>query len=511
MMGRISMRKVSEIFRQRFELNLSYRVIAESLGLSISTISDYLRRAKAAGIHWPLPENISDQELYDKLFLPVRVASKKRVLPDWDYIYKELRKKGVTLQLLWREYRAQHSNGLGYSQFCRHYHSFVKTIHPVMRQKYKGGEKSFVDYAGMTIDWIDYASGEVFTAQIFVGCLGASQLLFAEATATQQLPDWINSHIHMFEYFGGVTEIVVPDNLRSGVTKSHRYDPDINANYQRFSEHYGVAIVPARAASPRDKAKVENGVGIIERQILAPLRHVTFTSLGEINLAIKERLAVLNNQRFQKMEVTRKELFEQLDKPALKALPITPYQYATWKKAKINIDYHFVFEDCYYSVPYQYIGKKVEIRATNKSVECFHDNQRIATHSRCHKKYSFITIAEHMPKNHQEHAKFSPERLQNWASKIGAHTLTLMNNMMASRSFPQQAYRSCLGLLRLSNYYGELRLDKACQKALSVGATRYQHVEAILKNNLEEAKENEALNDAPIIAHINIRGPNYYQ
>lgn len=511
MMGKISMRKVSEIFRQRFELNLSYRVIAESLGLSISTISDYIRRAKAAGIQWPLPEELSEQALYDKLFLPARIKAKKRIVPNWQDIHKELRKKGVTLQLLWREYREHHPNGLGYSQFCRHYRGFVKTVSPVMRQKHKGGEKSFVDYAGMTVDWIDYASGEVFTAQIFVGCLGASQLLFAEATATQQLPDWINSHIHMFEYFGGVTEIVVPDNLRSGVTKSHRYDPDINANYQHFSEHYGVAIVLARAASPRDKAKVENGVSIIERQILAPLRNVTFTSLGEINSAIKERLSVLNNQRFQKMEITRKELFEQLDKPALKPLPATSYQYATWKKAKINIDYHFVFEDCYYSVPYQHIGKKVEIRATNKSVECFNDNQRIATHHRCHKKYSFITIAEHMPKNHQEHAKFSPERLQNWASKIGMHTLTFINNMMASRAFPQQAYRSCLGLLRLSNYYGEPRLDKACEKALLVGATRYQHVEAILKNNLEETKENDVNSDAPVIAHANIRGSNYYQ
>lgn len=510
-MGKISMRKISEIFRQRFELKLGYRDIARSVDLSIGTISEYIRRGKAAGLEWPFPPGLSEQALYDKLFLPSPVKTKNRVLPDWKYVHKELRKKGITLHLLWREYRNEHAEGLGYSQFCRHYQDFKKTICPIMRQKHKGGEKCFVDYAGMTMEWIDYKSGEVFTAQIFVGCLGASQFLFAEATATQQLPDWINSHIHMFNFFGGVTKIVVPDNLRSGVTKAHRYDPDINANYQHFGEHYGVAIVPARMASPRDKPKVESGVGIIERQILAPLRNVTFTSLGEINLAIKERLIIINNQRFQKMETTRRELFEQLDKPALNCLPAFPYQYATWKKAKINIDYHFVFEDCYYSVPYQYIGKKVEIRATNQTVECFYDNQRIATHARCFKKYSFSTIAEHMPKNHQEQAKFTPERLQNWAGQIGSHTVELINNMIKSRAFPQQAYRSCLGLLRLSNLYGALKLEKACQKALLVGATRYQQIEAILKNNLEEIETNNTTNDTPTISHNNIRGSNYYQ
>jgi len=322
-----------------------------------------------------------------------------------------------------------------------------------MRQKHRGGEKIFVDYAGMKLNWIDTTSGEIFIAEIFVGCLGASQYLYCEATATQQLPDWLNSHIHMFEYFNGISEIIVPDNLKSGVTKSHRYDPDINANYQHFAEHYGVAIVPARSYAPKDKAKVENGVGIIERQILAPLRNMTFTSLGEINLEIKQRLSILNNQSFQKMNTTRRELYEQLDRPALKPLPPTRYAYAVWKKA----------------------------------------------------------TTEHMPQGHQEHADFSPRRLQNWATKIGEHTAAFVNHMISSRTFPEQAYRACLGLLRLSNRYGELRLDRACQKALLVGATRYQQVEAILKNNLEEVPINNANLDAPLINHENIRGPGYYQ
>jgi transposase len=510
-MGRLSMGKISEILRQKFELGLTNRIIAKSLNVSPSTVSDYLARTKAAGISWPLTTEITEQDLYNKLFLPANVATRNRAVPDWKYIYTELRRKGVTLQLLWREYRVQHPEGVGYAQFCNHYNRYIKTIAPVMRQKYKGGEKAFVDYAGMKVDWIDVSSGEIFTAEIFVGCLGASQYIYAEATATQQLPDWISSHINMFEYFGGVSEIVVPDNLKSGVTKAHRYDPDINANYQHFSEHYGVAIVPARAYSPKDKAKVENGVSIIERQVLAPLRNMTFTSLSEINAEIRTRLSILNNQPFQKMQTTRRKLYEELDKPALKPLPPTRYQYATWKKAKINLDYHFTFDNCFYSVPYQYIGKNVEIRATGKAIECFYGNLRIATHMRSHKKYSFATVTEHMPKNHQEHSKFSPQRLQNWANKIGEHTAAFVNHMIKSRAFPEQAYRSCLGLLRLSKSYGDMRLNKACRKALLAGATRYQQVEAILKNNLEEVPVKEYSNNTSIIVHENIRGSDYYQ
>lgn len=510
-MGRLSMRKISEVLRLRFEMNLGYRDIACSLNISISTISDYLARAKAANINWPLPKEITEQELYDKLFLPVHLDTRNRPEPDWEYIYKELRKKGVTLQLLWREYRQQHSDGLGYSRFCHCYGNYAKTAAPVMRQIHKAGEKIFVDYAGATIDWINPISGEIFTAQIFVGCLGASQYIYAEATASQQLPDWIDSHIHMFEYFGGVSEILVNDNLKSGTTKAHRYDPDINANYQHFSEHYGVAIVPARAASPTDKAKVENGVGIITRQVLAPLRNATFTSLGEINAAIKKGVEVVNNQQYQKMNTTRRELFEQIDKPALKGLPSFRYQYATWKKAKVNIDYHFTFDDHHYSVPYKYIGKKVEIYATSKTVECLHDNQRIAVHSRNYKKYHHTTVAEHMPKGHREHACFSAERLHNWAAKIGDSTAEFIKHMINSRAFPQQAYRACLGLLRLGGRYGDERLEKACHKALAAGATRYQQVETILKNNLEEVPVNNIDKNTPLILHDNIRGSDYYQ
>lgn len=508
-MDKISMRKISEILRLRYELKRSYRDIASGLKLSISTVSDYLARAKGAGINWPLPPELTEQDLYNKLFLPANNAKKYKPLPNWEEIHQELRKKGITLQLLWREYRVQHSDGLGYSQFCNYYSAYKKTINPVMRQIYKAGDKTFVDYAGMKMEWID-SNGEVFTAEIFVGCLGASQLIFAEATATQQLPDWLNSHINMFEFFGGVTEIIVPDNLRAGVTKAHRYDPDINANYQHFAEYYSIAIVPARAGQPKDKAKAENAVSIIERQILAPLRHMTFCSIGEINMEIRKRLLILNNQLLQKMKVSRQQLFEQIDKPALKPLPPERYQYATWKKAKINIDYHFVFEEHYYSAPYTYLGKQTEIRATAKTVECFYANERIAVHQRNYKKHGFSTLVEHMPKAHQEQARYSIDAIKNWANKIGNNSTQFVERLIKTRAFPQQAYRACLGVLRLSNKYGEFRLEKACKKALLVGATRYKQVEDILKNNLEEVPTGNNITEPALLNHDNIRGSTYY-
>lgn len=510
-MSRLSMRKISEVLRQRFELNRSYHDIAQSLNISKSTVYEYLIRAKTAAINWPLPAGLSEQELYGKLFLPASQTDAPRALPDWEKVHRELRKKGMTLRLLWREYRDIHTDGLGYTQFCVRYRAYVKTVSPVMRQVHKAGEKTFVDYAGMTVPWIDPLTGEIHEAQIFVSALGASQFIFVEATATQQIPDWIQSHVRMWEHFGGVSEIVVPDNLKSGVTKAHRYDPDINANYQHLSEHYGFAIVPARVAEPKDKAKAENAVGIVERQILAALRHTTFTSIGEINAAIKPRVHVLNNQSFQKMKTSRYELFETIDKPALKQLPKERYQYADWVKAKIHIDYHFVFNNHYYSVPYQYIHHAVEIRATHKTVECFYQEKRIAVHIRSHIRYGFTTFKEHMPPAHLAHAEWSPERMKRWAEKIGQKTSEFIDHMIAARAFPQQAFRSCLGLLRMGNRFGDDRLEKACVIALSVGATRYQHVESILEKRLDTLPNSHRQNEPLISDHENIRGSKYYK
>lgn len=505
------MRKIQETLRQHYELNRSNREIGRSLNISPGTVSNYLYRARMAGISWPAALKMEESELHERLFMPAKQPSQKRSLPDWEQVHTELRKKGMTLMLLWREYRENESNGIGYSRFCEHYQRYVKQISPVMRQVHKAGEKTYVDYAGMTISWLEPATGEIHEAQVFVGSLGASQFTFVDVTESQSLADWIGSHIRMWNYFGGVSAMVVPDNLKSGVTKAHRYDPDINANYQHVGEHYGFAIVPARAASPKDKAKVENAVGCIERQILAPLRHLTFTSISEINAAIKPRLAAFNRQCFQKMKTSRLELFEQVDKPALKPLPKETYQYAEWKQAKINIDYHFVFEEHYYSVPCQYIHHAVEIRATTKTVECFYQGKRIAAHPRSNKRYQHTTLAEHMPKNHRAHAEWTPERIKRWALKMGPNTSMFIEQLIASRAFPQQAFRSCLGVLRLGQRFGEARLEKACLIALQTGITRFQQVETLLKNKMDEATLTESQSTPVIAHHTNIRGADYYQ
>ena len=507
----ISMNKISEILRLRYKLNCSYKEISHGLNVSKSTVSEYLQRAKAAGINWPLPEEMTEQELYKLLFLPTQSSKKERPLPNWDEVCQELRRKGVTLLLLWREYKDKYPNGLGYTQFCTRYRAHVKQISPVMKQVHKAGEKTFVDYAGMTVPWLDPTTGEIHEAEIFVGSLGASQYTFAEATASQQLHDWIGSHIRMWAYFGGVSKITVPDNLKSGVTKSHRYDPDINRNYQHVGEHYGFAIVPARPGAPKDKAKVENAVGCIERQVLAPLRDMTFTSVAEINMAIKPLLEKFNAQKFQKMDASRKQLFEEIDKPALQPLPQYAYEYATWKKAKVNIDYHFVFENHYYSVPYKFIHQEIEVRATSQIVECFYHGKRIAAHKRNRNKYQHTTVQEHMPKAHQEQGKWTPKRLLHWANKIGLHTEDFIQKMIESKPFPEQSFRSCLGLLRLSKGYGNDRLEAACKKGLEVGAYRYQHIESILKNRLDSTHEHQNHQTPVINSHKNIRGSNYYQ
>jgi transposase len=505
----LSMRKIQEVLRQH-QLGHSNRDIGRSLNISAGTVSNYLYRARVAGLDLSSALELSEAQLHERLFLPSKSSCSKRVFPDWEQVHAELRKKGMTLMLLWREYREKHPDGVGYSRFCLHYQRYAKQISPVMRQVHKAGEKTFVDYAGMTVPWLEPATGEIHEACIFVGSLGASQFTFIEATASQSLPDWIGSHIRMWEYFGGVSRVVVPDNLKSGVSKAHRYDPDINANYQHVGAHYGFAIVPARAGEPKDKAKVENAVGCIERQILAPLRHITFTSIAEINAAIKPRLDAFNQQHFQKMKTSRYELFDRLDKPALNPLPPEPYHYAQWKHARVNIDYHFVLDEHYYSVPYQYIHHAVEIRATPKTVECFYQGKRIAAHQRSKARYQHTTLAEHMPKNHQAQAQWTPERIKRWALKIGQNTSLLIEVMIAARPFPEQAFRACLGLLRLGSRFGEVRLEKACTIALHAGMTRYQQVERILKNKMDELNTISS-QETPVIPHHNIRGSDYYQ
>ena len=503
------MRKIREVLRLKFEVGLSARQIAVSVQVGRVTVGDYLNRFAASGLTWPC--SLSDAELEQQLFPPApTVASEKRPLPDWAWVHAELRRPGVTLALLWQEYRLSQPQGFQYSWFCEHYRAWQGKLDVVMRQEHRVGEKLFVDYAGQTVPVIDRHSGEIRQAQVFVAVLGASSYTFAEATWSQQLPDWLGSHTRCFAFLGGVPEIVVPDNLRSAVSKSHRYEPDINPSYRDLAEHYGVAVVPARARKPRDKAKAEVGVQVVERWILAALRNRQFFSLDELNSAISVLLERLNRRPFRKLPGSRQSAFEALDRPALRPLPEQPYVYAEWKKVRVHIDYHVEVDGHYYSVPYQLVKKQLEVRLTARTVECFHANQRVASHLRSMHKGRHSTQAEHMPKSHREHAEWTPQRLIRWAEQTGPNTAGVISHILERRIHPQQGYRACLGILRLGKTHGEVRLELACRRALSLGACSYKSLESILRQGLESLPLAQA--NLPLLPddHANLRGPGYY-
>jgi transposase len=510
-MERLSMRKIREYLRLRFEGGLSHRQIAASLQVSRSSVGEYERRFAASGLSWPLPEALSDWDLERRLFPPPpAVPADTRVVPDWAAVHQELRRPGVTLMLLWEEYRAAHPEGFGYSWFCKRYEAWSGSLDVVMRQTHRAGEKLFVDYAGHTVEVVDRASGEIRTAQIFVAVLGASNYTYAEATWSQGLGDWIGSHVRAFAYFDGVPAILVPDNLRSGVSKAHRYEPDLNPTYLELANHYGVAVVPARVRKPRDKAKAETGVQIVERWILAALRHQSFFSLSALNTAIGGLLERLNQRSFKKLPGSRRTAFETIDRPALRPLPLTPYVYATWKRVRVNIDYHVEVDGHYYSVPYTLVKQALDVRLTEHTVECFHRRQRIASHVRSALKGRHTTVAEHMPKAHREFAEWTPERLVRWAEKSGPATAGVIGHILANRPHPQQGFRSCLGILRLGERYGHDRLEAACARALRLNACRYKSIESILQRGLDrQALPEQQSLDLPA-AHDHLRGPGYF-
>jgi transposase len=508
---RLSMRKIKEVLRLCWGHGLSKRKAAMSCAISRPSVNEYLRRAEEAGLTWPLPADLDDGAL-ERLLFPCAptLPAAARALPDWSTIHRESKRKGVTLFLLWQEYRETHPEGYQYSWFCERYRAWQGTLDVVMRQDHRAGEKLFVDYAGQTVPVVDRLTGEVREAQIFVAVLGASNYTYAEATWTQGLPDWISAHQRCFRYLGGVPEIVVPDNLRSGVTKAHRYEPDTNPTYQDMATHYGVAVLPARVRRPRDKAKVEAGVLVVERWILAVLRHRTFFSLAELNTAIRDLLEKLNARPFKKLPGSRREHFECLDKPALQPLPIEPYVYAEWKKARVHIDYHVEVAGHYYSVPHALIKKQLDVRTTQNTIECFYRGNRVASHRRSHQKGRHTTVAVHMPEAHRQAGNWSPERLAHWAAKTGPATEQLIMDILASRKHPQQAYRSCLGVLRLGKAYGDERLEAACRRALTLGSHSYKSIESILKHRLDDQPLAEQQELALPEDHDNIRGPAYY-
>lgn len=508
---RLSMRKIKEVLRLRWEAGLSHRAIGSSCGIGCATAREYIIRAQAAGLCWPLPEELGEAELEQLLFPPPSSSDAKRPEPDWDQVHQELRRKGVTLGLLWQEYKAVHPNGYQYSQFCNRYRAWSGTLDLPMRQTHRAGEKLFVDYAGQTMPVVDRKTGEVHEVQIFVAASGASNYTYVEGTWTQTLPDWIGAHVRCFAFLGGVHEVVVPDNLKAGVSSACRYEPDLNPTYAELARHYGCAIVPARVRKPRDKAKVENAVQGVERSILAPLRNRTFFSLAELNQALWELLDEYNRKPFQKLEGSRRSVFEELDRPALKPLPAQPYEYAEWKQATVNIDYHVDADGHYYSVPHALVRQRVDVRLTATTVEVFHKGKRVASHFRTHHKGRHTTVKEHMPKAHQQHLEWSPQRIIRWAEKAGPATAEVVEHILSSRPHPEQGYRSCLGILRLGKHYSAERLEAACRRAIALNAFSYRNIESILKNGFDQQPLPQSAPQAPVIHHDNVRGPEYYQ
>ena len=508
---RLSMRKIKDVLRLCWGQGLSQRQAARSCGISRPAVNEYLRRAEAAGVRWPLPAELDDGALERALFPPSPVRPETaRGAPDWSDVHRELKRPGVTLQLLWQEYRQAHPHGYQYTWFCQQYRAWTGQLDLVMRQTHRAGEKLFVDYAGMRARVIDPETGAVREAEVFVAVLGASNYTYAEATWTQGLADWTGAHVRCFTYFGGVPEVVVPDNLRAGVSKAHRYEPDINPTYQDLATHYGVAVVPARVRRPRDKAKAEVGVQVVERWILAALRHRQCFSLAELNRAIRALLETLNHRPFRKLPGNRRALFEQLDRPALRPLPVEPYEYAEWKQARVHIDYHVEVQGHYYSVPHALVKRQVDVRITAHTIECFHRGQRIASHRRSHHKARHTTVTAHMPESHRQAGGWSPARLERWAMRIGTATARLVRHRLTARKHPQQAYRSCLGILRLGNTYGNDRLETACRRALTLGSHSYKSIESILRHGLDRQPPAEPTEAALPADHDNIRGPGYY-
>jgi transposase len=507
---RLSMRKIREVLRLCLGGEISARQAAESLDIGRTAAREYLDRARKVALSWPLPDDLDDTALENLLF--PRNASLEvqgRNMPSYDYLYKELKKKHTTLQLLWHEYRENNPEGYQYSQFCQRYREWAKTLDVSLRQDYKAGEKLFVDFAGDTIPIHDEMTGAITPAYLFVATMGASNYTYAQASFSQDLYAWTSLHVNTFQFLGAVPMIIVPDNLKAGVSRPCRYEPEINPTYQEMATHYGTTIIPARVAKPRDKAKVESAVLIAERWIIASLRNHTFFGIEELNKAIREKVAELNNRPLQKMKVPRKELFETIDRPAMKPLPQDRYEYAEWEKPRVNIDYHVEIKRHYYSVPYQLKGQVVTARITARTVEIFFKGKRVASHARSYEPSKHTTVTEHMPESHKRYLEWTPSRIIRWAEKTGPSTGLLLKEIMESKSHPEQGFRSCLGIIRLEKPYGQKRLEAACTRALLMKSYSYRSVKSILENNLD-GKELPPERPSSPIAHENIRGKSYF-
>ncbi len=508
---RLTMRKIREVLRLK-AAGLNIREIAASAGAARTTVYEYLVRAEGTGLSWPLPDDMDDEALEARLFPPATAElARRRPVPEWREVHRELRSgRHVTMRLLWLEWKQDHPDGWGYSQFCWHYEQWLGAQDVVMRLSYPAGERMFVDFSGDKVPIADPATGEVGQAEVFVAVLGCSGMLYVEAARDQALSSWLMAHVHAFEAYGGVSIATTPDNLKSAVTKACYYDPELNASYAELGRHYGTAILPTRSAHPRDKAAVEAGVLVVERWVLAPLRNRQFFSLAELNRAIRQKVAELNDRAFRGEPTSRRELFEELERPALKPLPEQAYELAEWKKVTVNIDYHVEYDRHFYSVHYTLVRQKLELRATKSTIEVYKGGRRVASHAREHGRRRYVTEAAHMPPSHRAHMEWTPSRLVSWAGTVSPSAAALAEKMLAAKPHPEHSYRACLGLMSLAKRYGNERLGAACARALVSGAISYSSVKSILAENLDRAPLVTASPAPPPPEHENLRGAGYW-
>jgi transposase len=510
---RIAMHRIKELLRLKYECALSFERIARALKISKGVVAKYVKAAEVAGLDWPQWKELDDETIERRLNLRHgRGPAHGHVAPGFAHIHQELKRKGVTLALLWEEYRQAHGEAsYQYSRFCDLYREFAKCLKRSMRQIHRAGEKLFADFAGDTVPIVDAGSGEIRRAHIFVAVLGASNYTYACATGAETQADWLGSIARALSFIGGVTELIVPDNPRALIGEANRYDPKLQRAVAEFAAHYSTVVLPARPYRPQDKAKVEVGVLIVQRWVLARLRNRRFFSLAELDAAIGELLENLNGRPFRKLPGCRRSAFETLDRPALRPLPVTPFQLARWKKAKVNIDYHVEVDEHYYSVPNALVRQQIDVRVTSGSVECFVRGKRVAVHVRSHRRGCHTTLPEHMPASHRAHAEWSPGRMLNWAMTIGPRTADLVRDQLESRPHPEQGYRACLGIMRLARHYGKERLEAACARAVALGAMRYRSVASILKSGLDrQPLPEQPQPELPLPIHSNVRGSTYY-
>jgi len=503
------MRKIKEVLRLHYEAALSHRDIAVVNKIGRTTAQEYISRFKASGLAWPLSENLSDQELEQKLYPENKEKEAKRAAPDFPYLAQEIRKPDATLSVLWEEYKQQHSNGYQYSHFSTLFKTYSKSLNYSMRQEHKAGEKTFLDFGDSPIKIIDPKTGVETSTKIFVSVWGASNYMFAKACYDEKLATWITLNIDALKYFGCCSKAMVPDNLKAAVSKASKYEPDINPTYAEFAEHYGTVIFPARPYKPKDKPRAENGVKLAKRWILFRLRHQKFYSLAELNQAIEILLEAFNQRIMKRFKKSRQELFELLDKPHALKLTGTHYEFAEWKKAKLQFNCHVCFAEHNYSVPYTFVNKDLEIKATYNLIEIYHKGNRICSHVRSRKEHGYTTVAAHLPPSHQKYLEWTPDRILHYAEKHGSFVKSLVEQVMASRKFPEQAYKSCLGIIRLENKYSAERLNLACQRAIEHQAFSYNSVADILQKGLDKQAVPVQVRPA-IIDHENLRGKDYY-